>query len=30
VHGVCMRDIFIVNGIWAQGKIYILVGNLLG
>jgi hypothetical protein len=24
--GYCMRDIFILNEIWAQGKIYILVG----
>jgi hypothetical protein len=26
----CMRDIFIVNEIWVQGKIYILIGTLLG
>jgi hypothetical protein len=27
---VCMRDIFILEEIWVQGKIYILVGTLLG
>jgi hypothetical protein len=27
---VCMRDIFILNEIWAKGKIYTLVGPLLG
>jgi len=27
---ICMRDIFILNEIWAQDKIYILVGTLLG
>jgi hypothetical protein len=26
----CMRNIFIVNEIWLQGKIYILIGTLLG
>jgi hypothetical protein len=26
----CMRDLFILNEIWAQGKIYILIGTLLG
>jgi hypothetical protein len=26
---VCMRDIFILNEIWVQDKIYILVGTLL-
>jgi hypothetical protein len=25
-----MRDIFILNEIWVQGKIYILIGTLLG
>jgi hypothetical protein len=25
-----MRDIFILNEIWGQDKIYILVGTLLG
>jgi hypothetical protein len=25
----CMRDIFILNEIWVQGKIYILIGTLL-
>jgi hypothetical protein len=29
-HVVCMRDIFILNEIWAQNKIYILIGNFLG
>jgi hypothetical protein len=24
----CMRNIFILNEIWAQGKIYILIGTL--
>jgi hypothetical protein len=24
---VCMRDIFILNEIWVQDKIYILVGT---
>jgi hypothetical protein len=27
---VCIRDIFILNKIWAEDKIYILVGTLLG
>jgi hypothetical protein len=27
---VCMRDIFILNEIWVQGKICILIGTLLG
>jgi hypothetical protein len=27
---VCTRDIFIVDEIWAQDKIHILVGTLLG
>jgi hypothetical protein len=27
---VCMRDVIILNEIWAQGKIYILVGTFLG
>jgi hypothetical protein len=27
---VCMGDIFILNEIWAQDKIYILIGTLLG
>jgi hypothetical protein len=27
---VCMRDIFTLNEIWAQGKIYILIGTWLG
>jgi hypothetical protein len=27
---VCMRAIFILNEIWTQDKIYILVGTLLG
>jgi hypothetical protein len=27
---VCMRYIFILNEIWTQDKIYILVGTLLG
>jgi hypothetical protein len=27
---LCMSDIFILNKIWAQDKIYILVGTLLG
>jgi hypothetical protein len=27
---VCVRNIFILNDIWAQDKIYILVGTLLG
>jgi hypothetical protein len=27
---VCVRDIFILNEIWAQVKIFILVGTLLG
>jgi hypothetical protein len=27
---VCMRDVFISNEIWAQGKIYILVVTVLG
>jgi hypothetical protein len=27
---VCMRNTFILNEIWAQGKIYILLGTLLG
>jgi hypothetical protein len=27
---ISMRDIFILNKIWAQDKIYILVGTLLG
>jgi hypothetical protein len=26
----CMGDIFILNEIWTQGKIYILIGTLLG
>jgi hypothetical protein len=26
---VCMRNTLILNKIWAQDKIYILVGNLL-
>jgi hypothetical protein len=26
---VCMRDIFILNKIWIQNKIYILVGTFL-
>jgi hypothetical protein len=26
---VCVRDIFILNGIWAQNKIYILIGTSL-
>jgi hypothetical protein len=26
---VCMRDILILNDIWAQDKIYILIGTLL-
>jgi hypothetical protein len=25
-----MRHIFILNYIWVQGKIYILIGTLLG
>jgi hypothetical protein len=25
-----MRDIFILNEIWVQGKTYILIGALLG
>jgi hypothetical protein len=25
----CMRDIFILNETWAQGKIYILISTLL-
>jgi hypothetical protein len=25
-----MRDMFILNEIWAQDKIYILVGTLIG
>jgi hypothetical protein len=27
---VCLRDISILNEIWAQNKTYILVGILLG
>jgi hypothetical protein len=27
---VCLRDIFILNEMWAKDKIYILVGTLLG
>jgi hypothetical protein len=27
---VCMRDIFILNEIWTQEKVCILVGTLLG
>jgi hypothetical protein len=27
---VCMRNIFILDGIWTQDKIYILVATLLG
>jgi hypothetical protein len=27
---VCMKNIFILNEIWAQDKIYILIGTLLG
>jgi hypothetical protein len=27
---VCVRDIFILNKLWAQDKIYILIGTLLG
>jgi hypothetical protein len=30
VQVVCMRDIFILNEIWAQHKIYVSVGTLLG
>jgi hypothetical protein len=31
VGGVCMRDIvLILNEIWAQDKVYILVDTLLG
>jgi hypothetical protein len=26
----CMRDIFILNEVWVQDKIYILVGTFLG
>jgi hypothetical protein len=26
----CMRDTFILNEIWAQSKVHILVGTLLG
>jgi hypothetical protein len=26
---VCMRDLFILNEIWAQDKIYILIGTML-
>jgi hypothetical protein len=25
-----MRDIFILNEVWAQGKLYISAGTLLG
>jgi hypothetical protein len=25
----CIRDIFILNEIWMQGKIYILIGTLV-
>jgi hypothetical protein len=28
--GVCIRDTLILNEMWAQGKICILVGTLLG
>jgi hypothetical protein len=28
--GDCMRDICILNEIWVRGKIYILIGTLLG
>jgi hypothetical protein len=27
---VCMMEKFILNDIWAEDKIYILVGTLLG
>jgi hypothetical protein len=27
---ICMRDIFILNEIWALDKVYISVGTLLG
>jgi hypothetical protein len=27
---VCMMGIFILDEIWAQGKIYILISSLLG
>jgi hypothetical protein len=27
---VCIKDIFILNKIWVQDKIYIMVSNLLG
>jgi hypothetical protein len=27
---VFMRDMFTLNEMWAKGKIYILVGTLLG
>jgi hypothetical protein len=27
---VCMKDIFILDEIWAQHKTYIVVGTLLG
>jgi hypothetical protein len=26
---LCMKDIFILNEIWAQDRIYMLVGTLL-
>jgi hypothetical protein len=26
----CIRDILVLNKIWVQGKIYILIGVLLG